>query len=161
MRLRSKLSITFFALLLVAATSGCSEASSGATVKSERALIGYWTHQVLADIGATMVRGHSTTFIATNSCGDWTSRFVLANLTVTVPFYQLESALQAIVDGQKARGWDTSAARSNASGSGNVNGGTIRPANAGFDAGMSITGGPSSNGESDLQITMTSACFAV
>jgi hypothetical protein len=159
MRFTSKLAAGLLAVLIVAATSGCSEASNGTTLKSARTLIRLWTAQVVADVGTTRMLGHSMKFIAVDSCGDWTSRYQLANLTVTVPFYKLQSAAQAVIEGQQALGWNTSAAHINVGGTGNLNGGTMWPAQAGSHAAMTVTGGPSPSGDADLQITITSDCF--
>jgi hypothetical protein len=159
MRIKSKFVIAVVATLVVATTTGCSEASSGATLKSQRALIERWSAQVLADIGTTTVLAHSATPTVYDACGDWSSRYALTSLTVTVSPYKLQSAAKAIIDGQRARGWDTSAARINVGQTGNLTGGTILPAGARPHAAMTITGGPSA-GEADLQVTITGDCFA-
>lgn len=158
MRIRSKLVIALVAVLVVVASSGCSADSNGTTRKSAGILVRQWTDQILADIGTGTVLAHSTTPVVYNSCGDWTTRYELMSLTVTVPFYKLQSAAKAVIDGERTRGWDTSAAHINVGQAGNLNGGTIRPPHAGSDAAMIITGGPSSS-NADLQITITSDCF--
>jgi hypothetical protein len=168
MRILPKLGIGLVAGLIVAMTAGCSEAASGATLKSQSSLVGHWTEEVLADVGTRETLSHSTTPIAVFDCGDWSSRYAWTTLTVTVPFYKLQSVARAVIHGQAALGWDTSAAHINLGPTGFLDGGTIRPPHAGFEAGITVAGDPSlasganskNTNDATLQITIKSDCFA-
>jgi hypothetical protein len=79
---------------------------------------------------------------------------------VTVPFYKEQFAVRAVIDGQRARGWNTSSARSDVPENGFVHAGTISPPNGGPVASMTITAKPSPPDNSDIEITVNSECFS-
>ena len=154
----STLLITGLVAVAAIACTGCSEATIGVNSKSAHADIARWRADVLSDIGASSVLSHSTTVTATDSCGDWTSRYELSELKVIVPFNKLTAAAQAIIDGQSRRGWDVSKGRVNVTTTGSLTGGTIRPPHAAQSEGITFVGTPS-NSEGEIDLTMSSACF--